>query len=140
MQYLVIIFFLITPVFANAQDTAISRKFEEKTIFLYGGKYMLDGQRLPKSSVIMLLNKYPESRAEYTISKKWITGARVLNAASLVLYVAAFSQLDSRNYQKFKTYTIASLVTMYISMPISRQGKRHFDKSLWLYNKNAMAY
>jgi hypothetical protein len=131
---------MFTSALAIAQDTTLARKYQEKTIFVYGGKYLLDNQRLPKSSLKLLLNKYPESRNEFEIFRKWKTGANILNAGSLAFYMAAISQLINYNYQKFQTFVTASFVTSMISLPIGRQAKKHFDKSVWLYNKNTLIY
>lgn len=140
MKFFLLLLIIFQPVLANAQDSAILRKYEQRTVFLHGGKYMLDGQRLPKSSLKLLLNKYSESRAEYFASRKWATGSNILNTGALALYLAAISQMTRYNTSRFEQLFLASLVTSVISLPIARQGKKHFDKSLWLYNRNAMAF
>lgn len=131
-----LIFFI--PVLTLAQDTSIAAKYERKTVFLYGRKYMLDGERLPKSSLKGLLYKYPESRLEYLASKKWNTGAKVLDGLAFVFYTLAVSNLITYNNQKFEGWIMASAVTAILRFPIAMQGKKHFDKALWLYNKNAL--
>ncbi|HEX8333544.1 MAG TPA: hypothetical protein VF622_13035 [Segetibacter sp.] len=138
MKLIPLLLIFLISVSVKAQDTSIAKKYVQRTVFLYGGNYMLDGERLPASGLKVLLNKYSESRTEYIAAKKWKTAARVLVFGSFGLNIYALSLLRDNN-SNYKEFFIASLITQYISFPIGRQGKKHFDKSVWLYNKNALA-
>jgi hypothetical protein len=137
MKVLSYLLAMMSPLLVDAQDIALAKKYEEKVVFTYGSSYMLDGQRLPKSGLSVLLNKYNDSRSEFQSAKKWSSIGMVINLASAIIPIYGLYQYKNSN-KDFKPYLIASFATAYISFPILSKGRKHLHKSIWLYNKNAL--
>jgi hypothetical protein len=127
----------MSPLFVDAQDTALAKKYEQKVVYLYGSNYLLDGQKLPKSGLSVLLRKYHDSKSELVASKKWGTIGTAISLVSIALPFYGLQQYRTRN-KDIRPYFFASIAINYISTPFLRKSRRHLHKSIWLYNKNAL--
>jgi hypothetical protein len=137
MKYISIFILFLAPAFCVAQDENLAKKYEQKTVFLYGSQYMLDGERLPTSGLKIILSKYTDSKDEYISARKWTTIGQVLSLASVGMSFYSLSQIRT-NTRNSRNFFLASIVTTYVSMPFLKKGKKHLQKSVWLYNKNVL--
>jgi len=122
-----------------SQDSSSVKKFEQRTLFQFGNRYEINGQKLKYGQLKAALNKFDDASLEYNLFHKRSVASGMLGLGGLIMEGIAFA-VYKNNHQLANGLLIAAVSAFAISIPISISGKKHFQKSVWLYNRNVMAY
>jgi hypothetical protein len=145
MKYLLILF-AVTVLFqySSAQDTLAAKKYEERTIQPYRSHFLVNGKRYEKYELKTLFNQYPVPAAEIKLYHKNETRNDIFSLSSLGLIVASgiifFSNPEEAERHPALVFTLygAGLTSSVISGVFRGKARKHFQKALWVYNKEVM--
>jgi hypothetical protein len=133
--------FLIFCVFhftAFSQDSC-AKKFVERTLFLYGNRYQINGKPLKFKELKVELNKFADAAEEYRQFHKGSTIAGIISLGALIAELTG-ALVYKNNHALGNGLMIGAGVSVLVSMPISITARNHLQKSVWRYNKDVMSY
>lgn len=132
-----LIVFLALSVCALGQIDSFASAYEQKTIFQYGERYTLNGQKLKFKEMENYLTKFNPSGSEYKQYKKFSTRAGFFSIAMIGSYIAALTQIDKNN-KLAAGLMITGFAANLIAIPISTKARKHLQKSVWFYNRDIL--
>ena len=135
-----LLIFTVHIIFLQAQDSLCLKKFEQRTLFDFGDGFQINGRGIGNKELKSLLNKYSDASAEFLLywKKRRVSKIAVWGTVSLAI---AGSIIHKSNKALGDAFMIAGTSLFVIDFPLFLlSGKKHFQKSVWLYNKNVMAY
>jgi len=121
-----------------SQDSCL-KKFEERTIFQFGYHYVINGKPLTIKQLRSELNKYNDAAAEYDLFHRKAKLSAIMSGGGVLMELIAIAVYEN-NHSLSKGLMIGAGVSLVTSLPISIAGRNHLQKSIWLYNKNVMAF
>lgn len=135
---MILFFSLMITYPASGQDERIKEVYTRNVISFYGeNQFMRNNQVLRYKEVVPLLKSFPPSELEYSISHKKTTIADILLipiAASIVLFVTESNRQNDIVYG----YAIVGAGFLTTRRMFLDNGKKHLQKSVWLYNRDIM--
>lgn len=130
---------LLLKLHSYSQDTSCVKKFEQRTLYQYRNGYEINGQKLKHRQLKTSLNKFNDASAEYNSFHKKTVVSGILSLGSLIMEGIG-AAIAKNNKGVANGLFISGLAALAISLPISISARNHLQKSVWLYNRNVMAY
>lgn len=137
MKNIITFVFIVITITTNAQDSAALKKLETKTIYFLNNSTMLNGVKLNNTALKTEMQKFPETAAAYKLYTKNYCTAKISLALSIASIVAG-ALLKDENESLSDGLLIGGLGGSIITFPLINAARKHKQKSVWLYNRNAM--
>ena len=124
-------------IYAQDSSTIIS-KYDQRTIYQYGKKYILNENPLKTRHLSDYLTKFNKSSVDFSRYKKLNRKAAAYGLLSLVLYVKGLSLIDTNNDLALGFAGTGLLLGFSTAVPISNRARKHLQRSIWLYNREVI--
>ncbi|MEO6130786.1 MAG: hypothetical protein ABIQ02_02980 [Saprospiraceae bacterium] len=143
MKTIVLLTFSIFNLFLLPGDSfAQNEKFKElytKNVISYGyDGFIRNDVRLKYREVSPLLLSYPESAAEFNIYKKKHKIANLFLIPALVTFLAPITGIAKNDNGLGIGLWTASLCLSSTASIFNQEGKKHMQRSVWLYNRDIL--
>ena len=122
-----------------AQDSStVLNKYDQRTIYQYGNKYMLNENLVNAKYLGDYLSKFDKSSLHFSQYKKLNRKAAIYRLLSLGVYVAGLSLIGRNNDLALAGVGTGLLLNFSTAMPLSNTARKHLQKSIWLYNREVL--
>jgi Family of unknown function (DUF6010) len=125
----------------SSQDSLV-KKYEQGSIMLKDKQYVINGTSFKMGHGHMKISetfkKSPLAYAEFELFKKNQKKGILLNIVGSAAAIASFFVNQNTDKALFTGLSVAGIGCLGWSIPITSKSKRHFNKAIWLYNRDLL--
>lgn len=141
-------FFLTFPAKSQVVSQVVSSRdslvkaYEQGSIMLQGNKYVINGTAYKmgfgNNKIGETLRKSPLAYAEFELFKKNQKKALILNIVGGAAAIGSFLVNQNTDKALFTGLSVAGIGCLAVSFPLTIKSKKHFNKSIWHYNRDVL--
>jgi hypothetical protein len=127
----------------NSTRDSLIKAYEQGSIMFQNSRYVINGEsykmgfRERKIGDILINN--PTAYTEFELFKKVQNKANVLNAVGLGAAIVSLLLVNRDTDQGlFTGLTVAGIGCLGVSIPMIGKSRKHFQKSIWIYNRDLL--
>jgi hypothetical protein len=126
----------------NACDSLI-KVYEKSSILLQDRKYVINGESFKmgfgQSKIGKVLKKSPMAYAEFELFKKLKIKATAFELLGLSAAATSLIFINKNTDQALYTgLTIVGIGCLSVAIPIRGKSKKHFQRAVWIYNRDLL--